>query len=82
MNEEPYNPRLKKLLLEVVDNQIKANDPPETKNTLKRLMGNGHTRQQARQMIAAVVVEFLYDIMKNGEHFDNEKYCKRLKELK
>ena len=82
MSDEPYNPRLKKLLLEVVDNQLRANDPPETGRTLKRLMSNGHTRQRAREMIAAVVVEFIYDIMKDGVRFDGEKYCERLRELK
>jgi len=32
------NPHLKAAILQVVDNQILANDPPETKQTLDRLI--------------------------------------------
>ena len=35
------NPRLKALIIEVVDNQLRANDPPETRSTLERLIEEG-----------------------------------------
>ena len=38
------NPRLKASFLEVVENQLKANDPPETKQTLDRLVAQGISR--------------------------------------
>jgi hypothetical protein len=40
MEENPY---LKSAILEVVDNQLKANDPPETRKTLKRLPTEGYS---------------------------------------
>ena len=45
--EEP-NLRLKKLMLGVVDKQVRDNNPPETRKTLERLMANGDTRQNAK----------------------------------
>ncbi|MBR0229330.1 MAG: hypothetical protein IJQ62_13375 [Clostridia bacterium] len=79
---EGYNPRLKKLMLEVVDNQIRDNTPPETRKTLERLMANGDTRQKAKEKIAYVAVLHIYDILKEGKAFDPMKYVKDLEEIK
>ena len=38
---EPYNPRLQKLVFEVIENQIRDNNPPETKATWDRLKAAG-----------------------------------------
>ena len=46
---EKYNPRLHALILEVVDNQLSANDPPATKATLDRLMKAGHSERRRRR---------------------------------
>lgn len=51
------NLRLKKQMLEVVDDQIKANDPPCTKKTFLQLQKQGCSKQEAKEMIAAVVLE-------------------------
>ena len=50
---EAYNPRLKKLILQVVDNQISSNNPPITSETMKRLVSAGYSRQEAKEKIAA-----------------------------
>lgn len=44
--ETMTNPRLKALILEVVENQIRDGDPPETQQTFERLLATGHARQQ------------------------------------
>lgn len=41
MEEENFNPRLKKMILDVVSNQIWLNNPPETKQTFQRLIKDG-----------------------------------------
>ena len=79
---EPYNPRLKSLILQVVDNQLNDNDPPITRITLDRLLASGYSRKRAKEMIGSVVVGFIYDIMKDGTAFDEEKYTAELKALK
>ena len=76
-----YNPRFKKAILQVVDNQLRMNDPPETKETLERLVSEGYSKQQAREMIGAVVSAHIYDMLKENRMYDNEKYIKDLNKL-
>lgn len=81
MKAHPYNPRLKKYLLEVVENQLRDNDPPISRITLSRLIEAGYTREQAKEKIAAVVIGHIYDMMKDGKPFDGAAYERDLKEL-
>ena len=78
---EGTNPRLKKLILEVVDNQLRDNNPPGTRETLERLIADGDSRQKAKERIAAVVVEHIYDILHDHKAFDLEKYEQDLRRL-
>lgn len=68
-------------MLEVVDNQIKANDPPCTKKTFLQLQQQGCSMQEAKEMIAAVILEEMYYVLKEGKKFDEKKYELKLKEL-
>jgi len=75
------NMYLKSTILEVVDNQLKANEPPVTKATYERLLALNYTGQQAKEKIAAVLLGEMYDILKNQELFDEDRYAKNLAEL-
>jgi hypothetical protein len=75
------NPRLRKSVLDVVRNQIRANDPPETKMTLD-LLAAGHSRREAMDVIARVVVQEIWEIMKRNEPFDQGRFVKALKTLR
>ena len=68
------NLRLKKTILEVVDNQLKANDPPCTKDVYEKLRAAGYSGAEAKDKIGAVVLSEIYDIMKEGQPFDEENY--------
>lgn len=76
------NYRLKALIMGVVDNQINENNPPITAITYKRLMAAGDSSKVAKEKIAAIVAENIYDIMTNGNSFDEEKYIRELEGLK
>ena len=78
---EGTNPRLKKLILGVVDNQLRDNNPPVTTDTLERLIAAGYSEQKAKERIAAVVVEHIYDILHDQKAFDLEKYEQDLSRL-
>jgi hypothetical protein len=78
----PYNPRLKALILEVVENQLQADDPPEIKQTLNRLLAVGHGRQQAMEMIGSALVEEIWSIFHERKSFDRERYAALLEKLK
>lgn len=75
------NLRLKKNILEVVDNQLKANDPPCTKDTYEKLVAVGYSKSEAMDKIGAVVLTEIYDILKKGQSFDEQKYQSSLEEM-
>jgi hypothetical protein len=61
------NLRLKAIILEVVNNQLRANDPQETRSTLERLIEEGHSEETAKKLIGCVVTSEIFDVMKNKE---------------
>ncbi len=78
MEENPY---LKSAILEVVDNQLKANDPQETRKTLKRLTVEGYSEDEAKKLIACVVTSEMFDILKKQKQFNLERFVKALNAL-
>ena len=75
------NPYLKATILEVVDNQLNANDPPETRSTLDRLIAEGHSEDNTKELIACVVTSEIFDVMKNKEEFNHQRYVDALNKL-
>ena len=75
------NPHLKATILEVVDNQLRANDPPETRSTLDRLIAEGYSEKAAKELIGCVVTSEIYDVMKNKEEFDRQRFVDALDKL-
>lgn len=45
------NEKLNEQILEIIKNQLKNNDPPETKETYDRLLKQGFNDLQTRQMM-------------------------------
>ena len=79
---ESFNPRLQKLVFEVIENQIRDNDPPETKATWERLKSAGYSDLQIKKMIGGVFIQHLYHVMKDLVPMDTEKYVQDLERLK
>ena len=75
------NMHLKKLILEVVDNQLRDNDPPITKETYQKLLEMGYSPSEAKEKIGAVLSTEIYDIMKENRPHDEECYREALLEL-
>ena len=59
-------------ILEIVQNQLKANDPPETRLTFDRLKEDGYSENQIEQMIGSCVIVEIYDVLKYGKEFDEK----------
>ena len=78
---DEFNPYLRSAILEVVDNQIRDNEPPETRQTLQRLMTEGHSRKEAKELIAAVVVSEMYEVLTEGQPFDRDRFVAALNKL-
>ena len=78
MEEKPY---LKSAILEVVDNQLQANDPPETRQTFNRLINEGYSEKEAKELIGCVVTSEIFDVLKKQEPFNSERFAEALNEL-
>ena len=68
-------------MVEVVENQIADNNPPETKKALERLIKNGETRENAMRYIASVLSIEIFGALKHQEPYNHERYTKNLKAL-
>jgi hypothetical protein len=68
-------------IVEAVENQIRENDPPEVKQTLKRLMGLGESRENAIRYIATTLSVEMYEMLKHLTPFDEVRYVKNLNAL-
>jgi len=75
------NPHLKAAILEVVDNQIKNNDPPETRQTFDRLINEGYSKREAKRLIGCVVTTEIFDVLKNKEEFNLTRFINALNKL-
>ena len=75
------NHRLRGHILEVVDNQLRDGDPPITTETLSRLISEGFTKEKAKEMIAAVLLEEIYNTLKKNEPYDEDRYSRNLRKL-
>lgn len=92
--QDEFNPRLKALILQVVDNQIVGHDengqpltttitddPDYVKNSFDRLSAV-HGPAMAKEMIAAVLLEEMYDVLKYQKMFNEAKYKTALERLR
>ena len=81
----PQTPRdrpvLRAALMDVLDNQIRDNDPPETRATLERLLALGIDREEARRLLGCVIASELFDVMKSNTPFDRKRFVTRLHSL-
>ena len=78
---EESNPSLGEQFKEIVWNQINSNDPPMTKVTYNRLLSDGIEEKEVIRLIACVVANETYTIMKYERPFNLEEYKKMLLKL-
>lgn len=75
------NEILRERIFEIVDNQIKDNDPPETKMSYDRLRKLGFDDFQTKQMIGQCIAVELYEVIKFKKPYDNKRYIENLIKL-
>ena len=78
---QQVNPYLRATFLEIVKNQLKANDPPETKETFNRLVAQGLSEEDAKVCIAQAVCVETFDMLKYKRPFNLKRYVKNLQRL-
>lgn len=79
--DTPDGQRAGEALVEVVENQIRDNDPLETRTTLERLMSLGESRENAMRYIASVLSIEIFEALKNKTPYSEERYLTNLRNL-
>jgi hypothetical protein len=75
------NEILREQIFETIRNQIKNNEPPETKLTFDRLKTMGYSDFETNQLIGQCVASELFKLLKFKEPFDQKRYVNNLKNL-
>lgn len=73
--------KLQAAILAVVKNQLESNDPPETGETIKRLLAEGFTESQAMDLIGHVVAAEVFGVLAQGKPFDEIRFITALQNL-
>ena len=81
MTESKGDPQLQAAIMKVVENQLRNNDPPQTRQTFERLLAAGHTEDEAKRLIACVVSAEIFDVLKRQEPFNLDRFVKALDRL-
>ena len=78
---EKVNRRAGQLVIQAIKNQIRQNDPPETKETFDRLLSEGYAKEEVYRMLGCVLTSEIYGVMKDERVFDRDLYIRRLRAL-
>ena len=81
MKRKQFNPQLQAAYLEIVENQLRDNNPPETRQTFDRLRGLKISERDAKLLIASAVAVETFEIMKTNEPFDRDRLIRNLQML-
>ena len=79
--EKTEDQRLREAILEVINDQLKTNNPPETKQTLVRLQEEGFSEEETLKLIGYVVASEVFTVLKENRSYDQEKYISALNAL-
>ena len=75
------NERLRKAILEVINIQIRDNDPPDTRKNLIRLQSEGFSEEETLQLIGYVVAAEVFSVLQENRPYDKERYIAALNRL-
>src|SRR5688572_12177333 len=69
------------VLMGVVENQLKDDDPPEARLTLERLKKEGLSELEAKRLMRSLVATEITSIIESKQPFNKERYVQALKRL-
>ncbi len=80
MGKEGKN-KVRKALFDTVERQIRENNPKETRAAFDRLVDMGHSPEEAKRLIALVLVNEMSAMLHSGRPFDQASYRKAVSSL-
>lgn len=78
---EPESDIARDAIFEAIENQIRDNNPPITKETFDRLLAEGYSKNEAMKLIGFSLANEISEIMNNSQPFDEERYSQNLRNL-
>lgn len=73
--------KIRAQIFEIIENQIKDGNPPETLSTTQRLKEQGYSDFEVKQLIGQCVAIELFTVLKDTKPFDEKRYVKSLRNL-
>ncbi len=67
--------------VDTVNSQLESGDPPEARATMDRLVAEGHSRNEAMQLMAAALRIEMGHMLSESKPFDNARYAALLRKL-
>ena len=80
-NNSTRSKMLNAAILQAVDNQLRAGDPPEARQTLDRLLASGLSEQESRRLIACALINEIWSVTTTGQPYDAARYIATLERL-
>jgi len=71
----------KATIFEIIENQIRDNNPREVRQTLERLLSEGQPKEEAMKLIGCAVAVEIFEIMKQKKPFNESRYVENLSKL-
>jgi hypothetical protein len=78
---DPGREALRKATREVLANQLRDDDPKETRETYERLLSQGIAESQVKRLLSAIIALEIFGVVKEGRSFDRARFVERLKAL-
>jgi hypothetical protein len=74
-------PRVSKIILQVVENQLKDNHPAEARQALERLTSAGFSEEDSKNLIGSVIAAEMRNVVLTSKPFNAERYIELLGNL-
>lgn len=76
-----FNPHARAALLQALEDQLTSKDTPEVKAQLQRLLAEGVKMEEAKEMMALVLMFHITRMMQTEKPFDYKAYLAELRRL-
>lgn len=73
--------KIRDQIFEIIENQLRENNPPETKQTYDRLISEGFAELETRKMIGQCLSLEMFEVIKFRRKYNNTRYIENLKNL-
>lgn len=72
---------LREAIFEIIENQMRDGDPPETQQTFDRLIAEGYPEEEAMKLIGCALSEEIVALMDKKEEFNRPRFIRNLSKL-